>query len=409
MRPPDALVAMADLSSETRHEHARKRVLLVGPGFRFLSGLSVYTCRLANALVDTHDVAVVQLDRLIPARLYPGWRRVGDDLTSMRYDERVRQLGTVDWYLGRSIGRIGRALEVERPDVIVLQWWTAATLHTYLALSRLAARAGIPIVIEFHEVQDTGEAKVPLVAAYCRAFLARLVRRANGAIFHSHHDAELFSAVFGRSAMSGLRTAIAPHGPYDHMTKSAEKDSTATSSELSSTIRPTRLLSFGLIRPYKGVEDLIAAFDAMEPTEAQRFELDVVGETWEGWTAPAAAISGSRYRERIRFDNRYVTDAEAATYFANADVLVLPYRRGSASGALQIAMSNGIFVVMYAVGGLVEAVHDYEGAVLVPPGDVDGLREALLSIGDRRAMRFTDPHSWTPLVDAIDGLIEVAR
>jgi glycosyltransferase involved in cell wall biosynthesis len=306
--------------------------------------------------------------------------------------------------LGRSIGRIEAALEVERPDVIVLQWWTAATLHTYLALTRLAAKAGIPVVIEFHEVQDTGEAKVPLVSAYCRTFLARLVRRASGAIFHSRHDAELFSAAFGHDVMSGLRHVIAPHGPYDHVTASVETASPASSSESGSVPRPTRLLSFGLIRPYKGVEDLIAAFDAMTPEQAGRFEIDVVGETWEGWTEPAAAIARSRYRDHIRFDNRYVTDAEAATYFANADVLVLPYRRGSASGALQIAMNNGIFVVMYAVGGLVEAVSDYEGAVLVPPDDVDALRLALLGVGDRRATRFKDPHSWAPLVDAIDAL-----
>jgi glycosyltransferase involved in cell wall biosynthesis len=380
--------------------------MLVGPGFRFLSGLSVYSCRLANALADSHDVSVVLLDRLIPARLYPGRRRVGDDLTSMRYDERVRQLGTIDWYWGRSIGRTRRALEVERPDVIVLQWWTAATLHTYLVLAWLAARARIPVVIEFHEVQDTGEAKVPIVSAYCRAFLGRLVRLATGAIFHTCHDADVFTDVFGRDEMRGLRTVIAAHGPYDHVTKVARNPSGANDDGP----RPTRLLSFGLIRPYKGVQDLIYAFDAMAPEEARQFEIDVVGETWEGCTAPAAAIAGSRYRDRIRFDNRYVSDAEAAAYFADADVLVLPYRRGSASGPLQIAMNNGIFVVMYAVGGLVEAVRDYGGAVLVPPGDVDGLREALLSIvGERRALRFSDPHSWSPLVHAIEGLIEVDR
>jgi glycosyltransferase involved in cell wall biosynthesis len=88
---------------------------------------------------------------------------------------------------------------------------------------------------------------------------------------------------------------------------------------------------------------------------------------------------------------------------------VLPYRRGSASGPLQIAMNNGIFVVMYAVGGLVDAVRDYHGAVLVPPGDVEALRAALLSICDRRGERFEDPHTWTPLVDAIDALIAVPR
>jgi glycosyltransferase involved in cell wall biosynthesis len=406
MPPPETLLSRGDpTSGAAGTANRRKRVMLVGPGFRFLSGLSVYSCRLANALAESHDVSVVLLDRLIPTRLYPGWRRVGDDLTSMRYDARIRQVGTIDWYWGASMWRLRRALRAERPDVIVVQWWTAATLHTYLALARLAAEADIPVVIEFHEVQDTGEAQVPLAAAYCRRFLRRLVRRATGAIFHTHHDAEVFKSMFGPDEMSRLHHLVAPHGPYDHVTVDAHRPVRATTTEAS----PTRLLSFGLIRPYKGVEDLIHAFDAMTPEQAEQFEIDVVGETWEGFTVPAAAIAGSRYRDRIRFDNRYVSDAEAAAYFANADVLVLPYRRGSTSGPLQIAMHNGIFVAMYAVGGLVEAVRDYPGAVLVPPGDVDQLREALLSIRDRRGQRFEDPHSWAPLIDAIDALIEMAR
>jgi glycosyltransferase involved in cell wall biosynthesis len=147
----------------------------------------------------------------------------------------------------------------------------------------------------------------------------------------------------------------------------------------------------------------------MTEEQAARFEIDVVGETWEGWTAPAQAIAESRHRDRIRFENRYVTDSEAADYFAEADVLVLPYRRGSASGPLQIAMNNGIFVVLYAVGGLVEAVRDYPGAILIAPGDVDGLRRALLSIVDRRVERFADPHTWSPVVRAVESMIETSR
>jgi glycosyltransferase involved in cell wall biosynthesis len=378
--------------------------MLIGPSFRFLSGLSVYTCSLANALADAHDVSVVLLDRLIPERLYPGGHRVGHALTSMRYDRRVRQAGTLDWYWGPSARRLVRALMTDPPDVIVLQWWTAATLHTYLMVARAAARAGVPVVLEFHEVQDTGEAELPFVAAYCRRFLHRLLRRASGVIFHNKHDADVFAEVFGRDVDDRLATVIAPHGPYEHVTKQHEPSPAAGEES-----RPTRVLSFGLIRPYKGVEDLIRCLDAMTPEQAARFEVDVVGETWEGWTAPAEAIAGSRYRDRIRFENRYVSDAEAAEYFADSDVLVLPYRRGSASGPLQIAMNNGIFVVLYAVGGLVEAVQDYPGAILVPPGDVDGLRRALLSIADRRSERFADPHSWSPLVHAVESMIESAR
>lgn len=377
--------------------------MLVGPSFRFLSGLSVYTCSMANALADTHDVAVLLLDRLIPARLYPGGHRVGHALTSMEYDRRVRRAGTLDWYWGPSARRVIRELKADPPDVIVLQWWTAATLHTYLMLIRAARKAGVPVVIEFHEVQDTGEAEMPFVAAYCRRFLHQLIRRAYGVIFHNQHDADVFTTMFGTEVIGRLNAAIAPHGPYDHVTKRRAPTKPRGHADA------TRILSFGLIRPYKGVEDLIGSFDSMTPEQAAKFEVDVVGETWEGCTAPAAAIAASPYRERIRFQNRYVTDVEAADYFANADVLVLPYRRGSASGPLQIAMNNGIFVVLYAVGGLIDAVRDYPGAILVEPGDVDGLRMALLSIVDRRAERFEDPHSWSPVVTAVESMIGESR
>lgn len=381
---------------------ARRRIMLIGPGFRFLSGLSVYTCSLANALVEANDVSVVLLDRLIPERLYPGAHRVGHELTSMDYDPRVRRAGTLDWYWGGSALRLARELMADPPDVIVLQWWTAATLHTYLMVARAAAKAGIPLVLEFHEVQDTGEASVPFVAAYCRRFLTRLLRKASGAIFHNQHDADVFTALFGQEALGRLNTVIAPHGPYDHVTKPKVPDDLPTR-------EATRILSFGLIRPYKGIEDLIQSFDGMTPEQAAQFEIDVVGETWEGWTAPAESIAQSRYRDRIRFENRYVTDSEAAEYFGQADVLVLPYRRGSASGPLQIAMNNGIFVVLYAVGGLVEAVRDYPGAILVAPGDVEGLRQALLSIVGRRSERFADPHTWSPLVKAVESMAGVTR
>lgn len=382
------------------NDGASKRILLVGPGFRFLGGLSVYTCSLANALADSHDVSVLLIDRLVPKRLYPGARRVGADLTSLRYDPRVRQLGTLDWYWGTSLVETARSVRAWRPEVIVLQWWTAATLHTYLMLARLAARAGIPVLIEFHETQDTGEARIPWVAAYCRRYLRRLVAGAAGVICHTHHDVALLQATFGDQLLGDIPLAIAPHGPYDHV---STRQPAGTAGDR------VKVLCFGLIRPYKGVEDLIYALDGMTDEQAARFDVDVVGETWEQWTLPAEAIKASRHADRINFVNRYVSDAEAAGFFADADVLVLPYRRGSASGPLQIAMSSGLHVVLYAVGGLVEAVAEYAGAHLVPPNDIDALRAALLTICERRAERFDDPHSWRHVQQAIERLAGAGR
>jgi glycosyltransferase involved in cell wall biosynthesis len=68
-------------------------------------------------------------------------------------------------------------------------------------------------------------------------------------------------------------------------------------------------------------------------------------------------------------------------------------------------MSAGLPVVVTAVGGLVEAVQDYPGALLVPPRDPAALRDALLQLLERRGQRYADPHSWRRTVNAYHDLI----
>ena len=128
----------------------------------------------------------------------------------------------------------------------------------------------------------------------------------------------------------------------------------------------------------------------------ERYELTIVGETWEGHTEPAELIARSRHRERIRFVNRYVTDAEVLEAFAHADVAVLPYHRSSASGPLQIAMANGLPLVTTAVGGLIEATAGYEGAILVEPRDPQALLAGIEAAARLRSQRFAGGQAWMP-------------
>jgi glycosyltransferase involved in cell wall biosynthesis len=166
------------------------------------------------------------------------------------------------------------------------------------------------------------------------------------------------------------------------------------------------MLYFGVIRPFKGVEDLVRAYDLLSPDQAGQMWLTVVGETWEGWDLPSQLIARSRYRERITFVNRYVSDDELAAALAGADVVVLPYHRSSASGPLHTAMSWGLPVIVSKVGGLVEAASGYDGAIFVPPRDPVSLAKAFetavtLASGGRR---FADPHTWENTVSLYEGL-----
>ncbi|MEO8830549.1 glycosyltransferase family 4 protein, partial [Lapillicoccus sp.] len=307
------------------------------------------------------------------------------------------------WFWGRSMRDARRFVRTQQPDVVVLQWWTGAVLHSYLNLARLARRNGVRVVMEWHEVQDTGEARIPGVVRYVRRAIGALLSLVDAHVVHSRYDLELLQAAYGIEATTpdGVsRVTVVPHGPYDHV-----NPETPTAPRVTSPDDPFNVLFFGTIRPYKGLEDLVDAFGALPPEVRERMHLTIVGETWEGWTGPLESAATSPARDRITVVNRYVTDAEAREHFAAADAVVLPYRRSSASGPLHMAMSAGLPTVVTSVGGLVDAAGDYEGVTFVPPADVPSLVEALKRLPAQRGRRYADPHTWDTTVSAYRRIV----
>ena len=375
------------------------RVCIVGPGTRFLSGITYYTYGLAGALAGEVRVSAVLMRRLLPRFLYPGRRRVGTDISTIALPDGVRAYDGVDWFWLPSLLGALRFLRREKPDVLVLQWWTGTVLHSFLALALAARRRGARVVIEFHESLDTGEDRVALFSRYVNLLAPRLFRMAQEYVVHSEFDRDL---IVGRFGLPADAFHVVPHASYDTYTDAADEVRREAPEGV------TNLLYFGIIRPFKGVEDLVRAFDSLPEDVADRFWLTVVGETWEGHTLPADLIAASPRRDRISFVNRYVQDHEVDAFFRGADVVVLPYHRSSMSGPLQVAMNYGLPLVVTRVGGLVEAVAGYGGAVLVEPQDPGSLRDGILRAADLLGERFATPHDWAATRELYGEVISAA-
>jgi glycosyltransferase involved in cell wall biosynthesis len=375
-----------------------RRVCVVGSSFRFMSGISMYTCCLANAFADDYETSAVLMRRLIPRSLYPGRNRVGSKMTTMRYRDSVDVFDGIDYFWVPSIFRGIRFLMRNRPEVVVFQWWSGAVLHTYLLLAMVARLIGARIILEFHETLDTAEARIPLAGAYVRLLGKPFMGLVSAGVVHSAGDVSAIREKY--PVFRDREVAVVPMGPYDH-----EVDPNRRQPPKPGTFR---LLYFGTIRPYKGVECLIRAFDALPDDIAQRFTLTIVGETWEGWTLPLELINASPRRGQITFVNDYVTDEQAAQFFRSADGVVLPYLRSSGSGPLHMTMSHGLPVAVTAVGGLVEAVDEYTGARLVRPNDIADLAAAIAELPAMMGPH-QDPHSWRRTTRMIARLFEPAR
>lgn len=371
-------------------------VVIVGAGSYFASGISHYTYLLAGTLSNEYDTGALLMRRLLPRFAYPGRRHVGSEVaSSVAYPPGIPVYDGIDWFWGPSMKKALRYLDQRRPAVVIFEWWTGAVLHTYLRLARHAVNTGAKVILEWHEGQDVGEAGVPGARQYMRTLMPRLLTLVDAHVVHSGYDLQAIPASYG---LDNKIVRVMPHGPYDHVITSRPPLTQEPGS-------PFRLLFFGVVRPFKGVEDLVTAFNMLSKDQAEQFRLSVVGETWEGWTLPDELIARSPYCHLIERVNRYVTDQELAAFVNQADAIVLPYHRSSLSGPLHVALTAGLPVVVTAVGGLTEVVEDYGGAVLVPPKDPVRLRDAIAQLPKRRGERYANPHTWQKTLDGYRALI----
>ncbi|WP_308796898.1 glycosyltransferase [Agromyces silvae] len=140
-----------------------------------------------------------------------------------------------------------------------------------------------------------------------------------------------------------------------------------------------RLIHFGLLKKYKGVEALLAAFDELDEPNLQ---LRIVGKPIDGDTARTAKAAADRDK-RITVELAFVPDAQLVEEISSSELVVLPYKELHSSGAVLVALSVG-------------------RPVLVPSGPTSrALRE---EVGDAWVHLFQPPLSPSDLSDALDGI-----
>lgn len=129
------------------------------------------------------------------------------------------------------------------------------------------------------------------------------------------------------------RSAVIRHGPFGSR-RSAELSRTPGSSG-----GPRRFLFFGFVREYKGVDDLLSAFTSLPEDVAAH--LTVAGRC-DDPSLRSRLQELARGRESnilLRFE--HVPGDEVSQLLGAADVVVLPFRRGTTSGSAMLALGHG--------------------------------------------------------------------
>lgn len=297
----------------------------------------------------------------------------------------------------RSLARLGLKLAEHVPgmlrcrriagaaDVAHYQWLPVQPLDVRLLpggarrTGRDAARGGPRLVLTAHDVMPREPRPGQLRAQ------RRLYRRFDAIVVHSEHGRQRLIVELGVPAE---RVHTIPHGAFAHLAAAATPPpgidaaaaradaAAARSGPTDSTPGPGAangapvVLFFGLLRPYKGLDLLLAAWRQLAAEERRGAELWIAG-------MPRMSLDGLDLdQESVRVVPRFITDAEIPAFFGAAEIVVLPYREIDQSGVLFTALAFGKPLLLSDVGGFPE-IAATGAAQIFPAGDVEALRGSL--------------------------------
>ena len=137
--------------------------------------------------------------------------------------------------------------------------------------------------------------------------------------------------------------------------------------------RPPYVAFLGTLEPRKDVPTLVRAFDRIAGAHPD-LSLVLAGAPGWGTEAVKAAVAGGRHGDRVRLAG-YVAEADAPAFLRGAAAVAYPsLEEGFGLPALE-ALACGAPLVTTTGSAMEEVAGD--AALLVPPGDVDALAQAL--------------------------------
>jgi len=378
----------------TRVADSRARVLLV----ESLSGGNAYGVELVRALAQRVRLTVVTVDdtRLEPgdgARLLPVLPRWGGGRGRLR--KLVREL--------RGVVRLAWELWRHRGDAVHVQSFrvTALEAPVYFALRPFLRR----LVITAHNALPHEP------RPWHAAFFTRWYRLADRIHVLSSHTRD---RLVGELGVAPEKLRLAPHGNYEGFVERHPVDAGAACRSSFEIPREARVvLFFGLIRPYKGVNRLLEAFELL--AKAEDLYLVIAGSAEPAMArALDTAIERSEAKARIRLRPRFSTDPELAALIRMADIVVFPHSHVYQSGALLLAMSFGKAIIASDIPGLREYLDDGVEGVLCDTSKPshfaremlalareDGRREALGAAAREVSL---ESYAWEGIAQQIEGM-----
>jgi glycosyltransferase involved in cell wall biosynthesis len=330
---------------------ARHKTIIISTAFPYRGGIAATTDRLAKEYIKRgDDVQIWTYKLLYPKVLFPGKSQYHDlekhqTPKGLIIYRKINAINPFNWI------KIGKQLKKEKADKVIIRYWLpflAPCLGTIIRFAKNKKTKFIGLIdnVSPHESR-IGDKKL---SAYFYKKLDGFLVMAKGGIQELKDKFNVLKPI-----------EYSPHPLFDIYGEPIDK--IAASNALGLDPELHYILSFGLIRKYKGLDLLLKAFQTFSDTHPNH-RLIIAGECYDNWEDYATIINELKLNEKvIRFDS-FIADQDVKYYFSVADFLALTYKSATQSGVTQIAYSMELPILVTNVGDLANMVpHDKVGRV----------------------------------------------
>lgn len=251
-----------------------------------------------------------------------------------------------------------------------------AAVHLARFLCRLTflKAAGVKIVWTAHELGRRGRRNRKLEKAGT-IFTAKI---ADAVIAHCE---KARAEVLRQPLLANKKVFVVPHGHYvGYYSNEISREQARIALGLPQ--EAFVFLFFGWIDRYKGVAELIEAFERMHSEEAY---LVIAGTSPESKFADLIHQRVA-HKPRIKLVHKFIPENEIQIYLNSCDAVVLPYRDVLTSGAVILAMSFGRPCVAVRRGCIGDVLNESGAFLYDPPSPLSLVRAMEHAMENRSAL-----------------------
>lgn len=333
------------------------KIAFLSTFYPYRGGIAQFNANLYREIQKEHEVKAFNFKRQYPNFLFPGKTQYVTDKDVADKIDSVRCLDTINPF---TWGATARLIKKENPDILISRLWMSFFGPSLGYVNKRAMKNGTTVVsildnVIPHEKRFFDNSFTKYYIKHNHGFLAMTKSVKN----------DLLS--FNPNAKVILR----PHPLYNHF--GVKLDKNLAQQKLGLNQNKKTILFFGIIRDYKGLDNLINAFGKLD----ESYQLIIAGEAYGSFKKYEDEINLIPNKQNVKTYIEYIDDSRVTDFFSAADVVVLPYRTATQSGITAISYHFNVPVIATNVGGLEETIKDGHTGLIVNENIPEKITESI--------------------------------